>query len=494
MKLPRYSSTALPRTVNISPQMAGQAAATRGQLVNQAAGEATSFLLKMREASDKSEARSETAKHKLKLAEFANDPRWEQDEIDGKPTEQVMLEEFGILEKKIEGMGANISTKGIRESVQTDAQSLVDDVRLKLEDAGNRIRIRRTKAKDASTIDDYQAAGDWRGVDSVINEGYSDGLYTMAERDGLLEMNAKRERIQPYFDSLSSNDERVLENKAIEALTDERLDPEERVQMWRTMSSAADAQIAKDMRDRSERWSQNSTAMWLDFDQMSPQEISQSDISPEMKNAAIRMKRSESGAGRTSDSAESVREVEALMLSMYLDTGVTQESVSSAIADQVMNSGLSLTTALEYQKQLKGIADDVNRGANFSDILRAGELEIGKGFDTNSIFDVFGENAGKVGVLQSEFRSAMMRAKMEQGASFNPRTWYSENIDGYREKANAINPMEITQSTILNKLTGLTGDELQYKKDELIIYIDKMEDVTPEERATLYASVTGFGR
>ena len=491
MKLPRYSSTALPREQHLDPALAAAAAAAPGQFASQALSVVGDFAMKMLTAEEQSKAREADADNRIKLAEFESDPRWEQDEVEGRPTEQVMLEEYETLEKEMEAVGEGLVIKSIQSELQSSIKLRSADTRLRMQDAGNKIRIRRTKARDALTIDKLQRAGDWETVSTTITAGYESGIYTMAERDGMLEQNRKLERITPYIDALGSGDESEMDAKALEALTDKTLDADERVSMWRTLSSAADGEEADYHRERSERWSNNAVGMWRDYGALSVSDIEGMDISPEMKMTAIKQKRTDALSGKVYDNPAAVALGEELILSLYSDSNANVDNISKILGGMVTTGDLSSGTGLELQKKLMSISEDVFKGSNFSDVMRTAELEITKGIPTEDIFDFWGDNAALVGTIQSDWRSEMMRAKIDEGASFNPREYYEANIQRFRDRVDEIMPNTITDKAIRSKMIGLEGNALQIAASDLIIDIDNM-DLEQEEKAKLYQLVRGY--
>lgn len=157
----------------------------------------------------------------------------------------------------------------------------------------------------------------------------------------------------------------------------------------------------------------------------------------------------------------------------------------------VTTGDLSSGTGLELQKKLMSISEDVFKGSNFSDVMRTAELEITKGIPTEDIFDFWGDNAALVGTIQSDWRSEMMRAKIDEGASFNPREYYEANIQRFRDRVDEIMPNTITDKAIRSKMIGLEGNALQIAASDLIIDIDNM-DLEQEEKAKLYQLVRGY--
>ena len=438
MKLPRYSSTALPRTVNISPQMAGQAAATRGQLVNQAVGEFSAFAVQMMKAESESKAREDMADASIKLSEFENDNRWEQDEIDGRPTETVMMEEFALLEKEMIGAGEDIQLRSVREQVKTQTEQALVETRLKAESVGNHVRIRRTKARDSMSMDKQQRAGNFDAAAGIVTEGYESGMYTMGERDALLEQNEKIKRLTPYIDVIGSGDIGRLNSKALEALDDKTLRADEKIDMWRTLSNAADSEEAKFYADRTRRWNENSVEVWKNFDKLSPEDIVAKDISPDLKRSALMMKRNQREAGgKTPDDPGIVNAIYEQIAAM----SEGDEPYSNVIETigRYAGKGLSWETAVKAQQDAITYSDKIFAGADFNGILQAGYNEITKGVPIDSMTDIWDTKAPELMKLAQEWRTALVEAKIKEGPAFDARKFYTERFDkDFRTKALAI--------------------------------------------------------
>lgn len=97
MKLPRYSSTALPQTVNLSPQMAGAAAAARGQIGEAAVKTALQgfdLAMAVRDASDAATFDEAAVNAKVGTRSVLESEDWNKTEVAGKPTEEAMRTEY----------------------------------------------------------------------------------------------------------------------------------------------------------------------------------------------------------------------------------------------------------------------------------------------------------------------------------------------------------------------------------------------------------------
>lgn len=439
MKLPRYSSTALPTQDTLSPQEAAAAAAAKGEAYGQIAGTVSDFAWKMMQAEDQSKAREQLADQAIKLSEFENDTRWEQDEIDGRPTEQVMLEEYSKLESDMAIMGGDIQQKAVREQVEIQSEGALVDARLKAEAIGNSVRIRRTKARDAMTMDKLQRAGNFDASAQTVLDGYETGMYTMGERDALLEQNDKLKRLDPYFSTIGSDNVNELNSKALEALDDPTLRAAEKIDMWRTLSSAADAEEARYYNERARRWNDNSVAVWKNFDALSTDDIVASDVSPETKRSALLMKRSDAQAGLSVIDDPGAKQQVYELISEMSEGRQKHSYVTEIIAGYAKSGQLSFETAIKLQQDAITYSDKVFAGAQFNDIASLGYNMITRGVPSDALFEFYKEKKGaKLAQLANEWKTALVEAKIEQGPSFDPRQWYEENVDSFRNRADLI--------------------------------------------------------
>ena len=459
MKLPRYSSTALPSTATISPGQAAAAAAAPGQFGAQVAGLVSDFATKMGEAEDRSQARKEDADASFKLKEFESDPRWEQDEIDDRPTEEVMFEEYDLLIKEMEGVGEKISSREVRDITLKGIRAQAEDVGLRIRDKGDQVRIRRTKARDKLTIQEYQKAGAFEKADDVIREGFDDGIYTSEERNVLLEVSSKLKRLEPYIGELGSEDFSRLEDKALEALEDKTLNADERIDMYRALSASANSREAEYYQDRSRRQKKNMVDMWSDFDSLSVAEIKLADVSPEQKKSAILMKRAAALTGASSD-PQTVGDLYLSLSRIGINDDYSVESVSEEIAFEASMGNISYEDALELQQKALTVDTSRFKGVQFNDLVSRGAKDITQGMEIADFWEAefFSEEIKlDVARLSNEWSREFTDAKIDGGAGFNPRDWFAENIQEYRDRANKI-VEKITAPTAESIMQNNKGD------------------------------------
>jgi len=65
------------------------------------------------------------------------------------------------------------------------------------------------------------------------------------------------------------------------------------------------------------------------------------------------------------------------------------------------------------------------------------------------LFEIFGDKkAALLAELSAEYRSELISAKIEDGPNFDPRVWYSEKMDLYKKRADAIQNEVVKKKTL----------------------------------------------
>ena len=494
MKLQRFSSTALPQKVHLSPEQAAAAAAAPGKFGATVAGVVSDFALTMQKAEDRSKVREQEADWGFQLANFETDPRWLQDEVDGRPTEQVMAEEYDTMIQGIDNIGEDISSRSAREDLRTNLQLKAAKTGLNVRDRGNRVRIRRTKARDKQTIEQFQMSGDWAGASSVIQGGYDDGIYTLDEKNALTEQVDKLERLDPYISQLGTNDAGHIESMALQALNDPTLRAAEKIDMWRTMSAAADHVESEYFKERESLWRENSVDLWTNFDDITPTEISGGVYSPETKKAALLMKRSEAAAGKTVDNPAAKLAIYELLAELTTNPEVNPDHITRIIGGYAASGELSYETAKDLMQETITYTDTVFAGATYSDILTQGEKAITKGVFSEDVYSTYGEDLGpQVAALATEWRMEMMEAKIDEGASFDPRAFFKERMDAYQNRADAIyNPTGQDGKDVSWYLSNFRMSGGQYDRASIFSEIEKRTDLSDVEKAAMILQVENY--
>ena len=256
MKLPRYSSTALPREVNISPQMAGQAAATRGQLVTQATTAASEFTFKLYQAQQQANVDSAVAKAQMQAKQWVEDPQWDRPTTEpredfsgriieeGKPTEEVKLQQWGSIKNSMSDGVADIKGR-YKKAAETQIAQIQFEAELEAAKKVDQILIDRGKNTTNDTIVTLQDMGDYAGARQAIINGTDSGFLSPAERAAKLHENSQMQKMEPYADALTSGNPNAVAAAAADVRTRTDIDPDKRTDLYKQLI-AAEKQIEAD--------------------------------------------------------------------------------------------------------------------------------------------------------------------------------------------------------------------------------------------------------
>ena len=256
MKLPRYSSTALPRTVNISPQMAGQAAATAGQLVTQATTAASEFTFKLYQAQQQANVDSAVAKAQMQAKQWVEDPQWDRPTTEpredfsgriieeGKPTEEVKLQQWGSIKNSMSDGVADIKGR-YKKAAETQIAQIQFEAELEAAKKVDQILIDRGKNTTNDTIVTLQDMGDYAGARQAIINGTDSGFLSPAERAAKLHENSQMQKMEPYADALTSGNSNAVAAAAADVRTRTDIDPDKRTDLYKQLI-AAEKQIEAD--------------------------------------------------------------------------------------------------------------------------------------------------------------------------------------------------------------------------------------------------------
>ena len=209
--------------------------------------------------------------------------------------------------------------------------------------------------------------------------------------------------------------------------------------MWRTLSSAADAEEARYYSERSRRWNDNSVAVWKNFDALSTDDIVASDVSPETKRSALLMKRSDAQSGKSVIDDPGAKQQIYEMIAEMSEGRERHANVTKVIAGHAESGDISYETAVQLQQAALTYSDKVFAGATFNEIAKAGFDTITRGVPSEELINIFAEKKGaELAALANEWKTALIEKKIYEGPNFDPRAFYVDNIASFRTRAELI--------------------------------------------------------
>lgn len=166
MELPRYRSQTLPQVAAESPFSAAAGASASSRALASGFDVLSDVTNRIATAEAEATAASALTDIQVKAREFVSNEKWKRPEIDGRPTDEVLKEEWEAFSQspeppRIGNRNAQNQYDNARKRILSDASLTVDSLR-------DRILIDRTRANEDKTADNFVTIGNYNAGAQVI--------------------------------------------------------------------------------------------------------------------------------------------------------------------------------------------------------------------------------------------------------------------------------------------------------------------------------------
>lgn len=212
MELPRYQSRSVTTPSSISPVQAGAGAAAMSEAFAKGLDVTSQVSGMIARAESDAAADAGLAEIRVEAERFRKDPRWEAPEIDGRPTDEVIVEEWQKKQRELSKAGGDVRWRDTRSRFEAAKKQILEGTAIDIGGMAQRVRVERGRAKTLEAADLKASLGDWEGLTKTLDEATTAGLLSSGERQ------AGRERYASIItDALIDQDPRAV----IEALNAE---------------------------------------------------------------------------------------------------------------------------------------------------------------------------------------------------------------------------------------------------------------------------------
>jgi hypothetical protein len=186
IELPRYIARAEPGVATPSLDQAYRPLAAQQQVVGAVAKEITDYSIAVVQAEDVVNARKATNEQQQRVAAFRLDPRWEQETIDGKPTEEVMRLEWEELTRELSGKDPGIRGRSKRTEYEVETAGYLGRMGVEVQADAEKRRLKTLTSTGVAGFNDALELGDFEGAAM-----YMDELAPYLGAEAVSQMNAK---------------------------------------------------------------------------------------------------------------------------------------------------------------------------------------------------------------------------------------------------------------------------------------------------------------
>ena len=182
MELPRYQNRSLPQVATISPGQAAAGAMAASEAFAKGLDVTAQVGGLIARAESEMAADADIAEARVRVREFLADPKWQQPEIDGKPTDEVLTAEWQQRERELEKLGGRIRWRTTKAQFDAIKRQLIEAGRGEVAGVANRVRVERGRAMTFEAADKEAQLGNWAGVAGTLDRSLKSGLIDAAER------------------------------------------------------------------------------------------------------------------------------------------------------------------------------------------------------------------------------------------------------------------------------------------------------------------------
>jgi len=490
----------------VSPQLAAApklASMEKGRVITNAALNTFDYI---RQQEAKVRAKKQEAEVNYKINNFLADPRWELPSIDGKPTEEVMQEEWTALVDGAEGEGGlrgdlpNIPDKALREGLNTSISSMVGLGSVKAKQIQIKTQINRMSLDHAETRDLIKRTGGpekWIKLDESTTLGIEAGILTDDEvAKERAEVRLGRITDEYTLNLANMTDEELVAREE-KARTDGRLDHDERTAISGAIASYRNDRDAWDEKQSQERSDAVVRDIWTNPNEWSPDRIA-NDPNITDEDAVTNMKALRTATGASlSDTDEGLAQVNTLLFGVA-DGTISLPKARTDLINLARNGLISKDT---FQKEYGNIAK------NYKELLfNPTEKEIVR----SVLFQLTGTPIDDIASFFENEKNAVLRQiaqdivnqftdnKFNDPLGFDFRKFRDEKIDGWKKQVKAVKAGSISGDAALNLslskiATGTQGLEPSDAAALMQQNLDNtMDRMTPQEVVDLKKNLNEF--
>jgi hypothetical protein len=173
MELPRYRSQTLPQVAAESPFSAAVGAGASSRALASGFDVISDITNRIATAEAEATAAAGLTDLQVKTREFVSNEKWKQPEIDGRPTDEVLKEEWSAFSQTLEP--PRIGNRNAQNQYDNARKRILSDASLTVDSLKDRILIDRTRASESKAADDLLSLGNYNGSTQVIKNSIAFG-------------------------------------------------------------------------------------------------------------------------------------------------------------------------------------------------------------------------------------------------------------------------------------------------------------------------------
>ena len=436
MELPRYQSRTLPTVAAESPASAGAGAGAMGQALARGADVVADVTTMIGRAEGEAAAGAALADLQVELTEFTGDPRWQQPELDGRPTADVLKEEWERKQRELLARKPAIGWRDARNAYEQRRTQLVGQAGVEVIGQQRKLMVDRGKALTDYEAQQYVNAGSYDLARQAYQRGIDSGLYSVAEyvqRTQTLEQTAVEDG---YLRRIAPGADGDLAETVTAVLGDARLPPARRNVLARTISAEAERRERETSAVLQRGRQETAAFAWSNIDALSIADIARLNVDPEDRTALFKAKRSALLDGEDRPSG-------VIAVSRALgDVAAGRETRGNALAaiQRARDAGeISEQTARKAREDVAGAAAAAFRDPVRDQLVSLGARSLNKGVPSDQILTMFkAQEASERAALALEWERDFTAAALRAGPGFDAQRWYEQNLPRYLKRSEAI--------------------------------------------------------
>jgi hypothetical protein len=484
VELPRYTSRALPQVTAQSPAEAAAGASATAQALANGLDVVANVTSMIGRAEGEAAAGAALADMQAELNEFAADPRWQQPETNGRPTAEVLAEEWTKKQREVLARKPAIGWRESRNQFEQRRKLLVSQAGVEVIGQQRRLQVDRGRSLTDFAARTYINSGDYASARDELARGIQDGLYTIAEYVQRSQELDQQQVEDGYLRQIAPGADSDLGKTVMDVLGDARLPPARRNVLARTISAEAERRSRSEDADRKAFRESNAALAWRNVDNLTTDQIMGLDLTPEDRTTLVRFKRDSLLEGV--DNPEAIANVTRTMAGLSSGDS-TRDDVQATISQELAAGRLSAQSAMKFQSGLASTADTAWRDPKFSDLMREGELAINDGVPSESLLNIYAQAEAKQrSALASEWRRAFLDAKMAAGPGFDAELFYRQNLTPFMDRAKRIvsqdQSAEFGRFRVQNPQGGMDYNKTKAAIDDAM----RRNEITPKQHQDAY--------
>jgi hypothetical protein len=512
MKLPRYSSTALPRTEQVDPNLVAAAAQAKTQFVTESLTGLSEFAVQVYDAEQQTKQANAIAKTEADVAGFLASGEWEQEVTpeqkdfmgrtirESRPMEEKKAEDWATIKKQTSGYLEGLTGRRRREA-ETALAGIYMKAEIEAQAKADKLRVRRAKNTTFDTVTMLQESGNFSAAREQIDTAAELGILSPAERKSALEQNREQEVLKPYYDAVSTQNLSTIEQARAAILTDGSIaDAEKRMTVYKQLLAEEDRLQADE--DDNPVFEQNYLKALpravdgsLSLDTLIANRDNLTESRFDTLTSIIRARSSNRSAGDFTNTAGEKYindQIKNLLTWAYRDETVPySEAVDQAKANILMNPNIGAADAMKALSDIDGYTKSIIDNPDWRQLLDVERASI-TGMTATGSF-MAGDKDVEAEVYES-LELGFYRAAMRQGDRFDADKWIAENRFKYRFDAISARAEKGGYNIVINE-EG-TGIDLEKTKIEVINTFRRRTELEPKNDLHLdeEAALASIGR